>query len=284
MNEALVGPRQFLTNAARRLAEAGVSDPAREAAALWAAVTGRDPAAPLMGNSTPVLPAEARGFAGALERRLRGEPLAHVVGLAGFRHLLLRCDRRALIPRPETEGLVDLVLARTREGRVLDVGTGTGCIALSLAQEGNYQLVAGVEFSAAALALAAENVRMTGLAVRLFRGNLCEGIGPGSFDVLVANPPYLTDREYGVLDRSVKEWEPAEALASGADGLEASRRLLRAGLKVVRPGGLLALEVDCSRAAAAGHEAREAGWEGVALLDDLFGRARYLIARRGEWN
>ena len=269
MNEAPVVRSPVLSEAIRRLAAAGIPEPAREAARLWAGAQGGDPAAAMVRS---------------VERRASGEPLAHVTGTAGFRHLELRCDGRALIPRPETEGLVDLVLARVREGRALDVGTGSGCIALSLAQEGNFHLVVGVDQSREALGLARENVRLTGLDVRLAAGDLCEGFVPDSFDVLVANPPYLTDEEYRTLDPSVKGWEPAGALASGPDGLDATRRLLRSALAVVRPGGWIGLEVDCIRAAQAGCEAAALGWTEVCLYEDLFKRPRYLIARRSEWN
>ena len=159
---------------------------------------------------------------------------------------MLRVDRRALIPRPETEGLVELVLARVRGGRVADVGTGTGCIALSLATEGTYAQVVGIELSSDALALAAENRRETGADVSLVRGDLTHTLPPESFDALVSNPPYLTTGEYAALDRSVRDWEPELALTAGADGLAAIARLLEDGRRVLRPGGWVAIEIDVS--------------------------------------
>jgi release factor glutamine methyltransferase len=205
-----------------------------------------------------------------------------VTGWVGFRHLTLRCDRRALIPRPETEGLVELVLARVATGRVADVGTGSGCIALSLATEGRYDEVVGLDLSGEALGLADENRRLVGARVALLRADLCDGLRPGSLDALVSNPPYLTAQEYANLDRSVRDWEPELALASGADGLEAIARLLDAGRRVVRPGGWLALEIDWARAALCARRAGASGWSDVAIHADLFGRERYLLARRSD--
>jgi release factor glutamine methyltransferase len=200
----------------------------------------------------------------------------------GFRHLTLRSDRRALIPRPETEGLVELVLARAPGGRVADIGTGSGCIALSLATEGVYDQVVGIDLSAEALGLAEENRRLTGAHVELVRADLCAPLGPGSVDALVSNPPYLTESEYAALDASVRDWEPTLALASGADGLQAIGRLLDVGRSVVRPGGWLALEIDCARAQLCAGRAGASGWTDVAIHADLFGRERYLLARRSD--
>jgi release factor glutamine methyltransferase len=112
------------------------------------------------------------------------------------------------------------------------------------------------------------------------RGDLCECLAPGQLDVLVSNPPYLTDQEYATLSPAVRDWEPALALRSGPDGLQAIRRLVRDGLRVVKPNGWMILEVDCSRAAEVAAQAVNEGWSDVRVKDDLFGRARYLVARR----
>lgn len=271
----------LLADAVHRLTVAGVDQAEREARWIWEKVTGATP------TDSALYPDELStrsrsAWQAALDRRCAGEPLAYVLGEVAFRRLTLKSDSRALIPRPETEGLVDLVLARCASGRVLDVGTGSGCIALSLASEGNYELVVAVEQSPTALALARENVQHTGEPVALVRGDLASIVAPGAFDVLVSNPPYLSDGEYDALDPSVKNWEPSSALASGPRGLEVTARLLEDGLRVVRPGGWIALELDCSRAEPAAQCARGAGWADVSLRDDLFGRARYLLARRSD--
>jgi release factor glutamine methyltransferase len=264
------------------LAAAGFRAPRREALRLWAELSEEGSASALVLPETAVPRERADAFAQAVRRRVAGEPLAHVTGKIGFRHLTLRSDRRALIPRPETEGLVDLVLARVPGGRVADVGTGSGCIALSLASEGQYQQVVGIDLSPDALALASENRALTGARVALVRGDLCQPLAPASLDTLVSNPPYLTAAVYAALDGSVREWEPALALASGPDGLDAVLALLDAGRAAVRAGGWLALEIDCARAAECAWHAGAFGWTDVAIHADLFGRERYLLARRSD--
>jgi release factor glutamine methyltransferase len=282
VSEAGVSRGSLLADGALALAAAGLGAPRREALRLWTELSGEGPASALVPPETAVPWEQAAAFAGAVRRRAAGEPLAHVTGRAGFRHLTLRSDRRALIPRPETEGLVDPVLARVPGGRVADVGTGSGCIALSLATEGRYQQVIGIDLSPEALALASENRALTGAQVALVRGNLCRPLGAASLDALVSNPPYLTAAEYAALDGSVRDWEPALALASGPDGLDAVLGLLDAGREAVRAGGWLALEIDCARAAHCAWHAGAFGWTDVAIHADLFGRERYLLARRSD--
>jgi release factor glutamine methyltransferase len=270
---------------ARSLLEAGGVDSARrEALRVWSGLEapGASASAAWLDADSPVSPARAAEYRAAVGRRAAGEPLAHVTGWTGFRHLTLRTDGRALIPRPETEGLVDLVLERVPGGRVADVGTGSGCIGLSLATEGSYEVI-GVDLSGEALALAAENGRQVAAAsLSLVRGDLCEPLRADLLDALVSNPPYLTSGEYESLDPSVKSWEPALALDGGPDGLGAVRRLLEDGRRVVREGGWLALEVDAGRAGLAARHAAALGWTDVTIHADLFGRERYLLARRSD--
>jgi release factor glutamine methyltransferase len=165
---------------------------------------------------------------------------------------------------------------------VADIGTGTGCIALALAEEGEYDLVVAVDRSRDALTLAEENRALTGLGIDLVAGDLMGPLGAEGFDAIVANPPYLTEAEYVGLDASVQAWEPRDALVGGADGLEVLQSLLVEGLRVLRPNGWLALEVDAARAHATARLAEARGWTDVTVHDDLFGRARYLMARRSE--
>jgi release factor glutamine methyltransferase len=268
MPELAVVLRSLLGESTEELRRAGISKARSEVLRSW----------------IPVEPARAADFQRAIRRRAAGEPLAHVTGWAGFRHLSLRSDRRALIPRPESEGLVDLLLQRLCVGVVADVGTGTGCIALSLAVEGAFTRVIGVDSSDEALALARMNSKLLGGPARVdfVRADLCTAFRAGSLDALISNPPYLTLGEYDALDESVRSWEPASALRSGADGLEATTRLLDEGRAVLRPSGWLALEVDCTRAAAAARLASGYGWCDVSLQVDLFGRERYLLARRSD--
>lgn len=218
----------------------------------------------------------------AEQRLAQGMPFAYAVGSVGFRTLDLASDARALIPRPETEGLVDLVLALNLRGNAADIGTGSGCIALALAVEGRFDKVVAVERSADAAALASENIRRINpaTAVELRRGNLLAPLGENGerFAVIVANPPYLTESEYEELDRSVRDFEPREALVSGTDGLDATRAILAGAAALLAPGGVLALEIDERRADAVRALAREYGWARVDIHHDLFGCPRYAIA------
>jgi release factor glutamine methyltransferase len=278
--ETGVSRRALLADAARALDEVGIAEPRREALRLWSELAPSAAEALVLDPDRPVEPGNELALRALVRRRAEGEPFAHVVGRVGFRQLVLRSDRRALIPRPETEGLVDRLLARVRSGRVADVGTGTGCVALSLATEGSFDLVVASDLSSEALALAEENRRALGAAVRMVRGDLATPLADASLDALVSNPPYLSMEEYAGLDASVREWEPELALESGPDGMTATSRLLLDGLRVVKPGGWIALEVDCTRAGDAADRARGAGWSEVIVQADLYGRERYLLARR----
>jgi release factor glutamine methyltransferase len=281
-SETVDSRRHLLAQGASVLAAAGLGRSRSEALRLWTELTGESPDTALLADGRGPAPEHADAFASAISRRAAGEPLAYITGACGFRHLTLRADRRALIPRPETEGLVDLVLSRVADGRLADVGTGSGCIALSLATEGSYREVIAIDRSAGALELADENRRATGGRISLLRGDLCAALGPGSLDALVSNPPYLTEGEHAGLDPSVRDWEPAEALAAGLDGMEAIGRLLEDGRRVLRPGGWLAMEIDCARAGRCARRAGESAWTDIAIHADLFGRERYLLARRSD--
>jgi release factor glutamine methyltransferase len=279
-SDVALSRRSLIAEATAALSAAGVAEPRREALRLWSDLRGTSPAEVLLDGEAEAATTTVSALRRAVSRRVEGEPLAHVAGRIGFRNLTLQSDRRALIPRPETEGLVDLLLARVRAGRVADIGTGSGCLALSLATEGGFERVSAVDLSAAALALAEANRAALDLQLDLVRGDLCQPLRSGFFDAVVSNPPYLTEAEYAALDPSVKRWEPAAALVSGPDGLHATRRLLREAQRVLRAGGWLALEVDCTRAAAVAAQAGALGWMDIAIHADLFGRERYLLARR----
>jgi release factor glutamine methyltransferase len=281
MPEVSIALGALIDHGAERLRQSGIVEGRREAIRIWSDLTG-DSAGPVLRREALAESGAAGRFQQAVRRRSAGEPLAHVTGWSGFRQLLLRSDKRALIPRPETEGLVDLLLERVRTGRIADVGTGTGCLALSLALEGSFGEVLALDCSSQALELARLNRDLTGAAVSLIQTDLCAPIGRGTLDALVSNPPYLTAGEYAVLDGTVRDWEPALALVGGEDGMEMTGRLLDAGRDVLRPGGWLALEVDCFRAALAARHASQLGWRDVTVHTDLFGRERYLLARRSD--
>jgi release factor glutamine methyltransferase len=267
---------------------AGMAEPRREALALWAAVTRTRPGDVWLGRGAEPEAVVRAAFEAAVARRAAGQPTAYAAGSAPFRTLELRVDPRVLIPRPETEGLVERVLEwcrrRGRWGAAADVGTGSGCIALSLAGEGAFTRIIASDVSPAALALARENAAALSLAdaIDFRQGDLLWALGADHVDVLVSNPPYVTAAEWDGLDPGVREHEPRLALVSGADGMRHTDALLRAARSRVRQGGLLALEVDCRRASPALALARTLGWTDARLERDLFGRQRYLLATREQ--
>jgi len=265
-------------------ASGSLEDPS-EASALWGAVSGMKPGEVWLKRETEPAPDVVKRFWKAVEQRQAGVPFAYVVGHIGFRTLDLRIDPRALIPRPETEGLVEHVLRETGNGKgwVADIGTGSGCIALALAVEGDFEKVVAVERSPAAAALARENVERIAptTPVEIREGNL---LGPlvdkgerGAYRAIVANPPYLTEREFAELDPSVREFEPREALVSGTTGLDATRALFAGAGMLLEGGGLLALEIDERRAEAVRALGRDYGWE-VAIHSDVYGYSRYALS------
>ena len=272
----------LLDAATERLRAAGVTKPRREANRLWAWQHRVAPGQAVLDRDHGADPAAGQRFDDAVRRRIAGEPIAYVLGWAGFRHLELVADRRALIPRPETELLVEHALRLVRTGRALDLCTGSGCLALALAQEGSFDQVTGSDLSREALSLAATNARITGRSLRLVQSDLGAAFRAERFDVIVANPPYLTVAEFEALDASVREWEPRLALASGPDGLEASRGIVTQAATLLVPGGWLVMELDSTRGRRTAELARDAGLAQITVLEDLFGRERYLIARRGH--
>ena len=269
-----------LDAAASRLSRAGVLHPRREASHVYGAVAGLSPGAVWLARQAPVDRTHLARFEDAVSQRLGGVPFAYATGQATFRTLTLKLDRRALIPRPETEGLVDLALARVAPGGwAADVGTGSGCVALSLAQDGAFERVVAVERSPAAAALARDNVALVQprVAVDVVEGDLLEPLAGRRWRLIVSNPPYLSEAEYAALDPSVREFEPRDALVSGDDGLDATRRLLTGARALLEPDGLLALEIDERRAGAVCALGEAAGLS-VLIRDDLFGKPRYAFA------
>ncbi len=219
--------------------------------------------------------------------RAAGAPIQYAVGQAAFRQLILNVNRSVLIPRPETEVLVDIVLSRhgRSEGVAADLGTGSGAIALSLAQEGKFKLVIATDESDAALEVALANARSARdslhCEVQFRRGHWTAALAGESVDVLVSNPPYIARAEMAELPAEVREWEPLSALESGGDGLDASRAIALGAADVMRPDGLIVLEVDSRRAdAAAGILKGDGRYEDVEVIPDLTGRSRFVAARR----
>lgn len=220
----------------------------------------------------------------AARKRAAGAPLAYAVGRANFRSLTLAVDERVLIPRPETELLVELVLRRRSTGVALDVGTGSGAIAIALAKEGKYERVVATDISEDALEVARANAHAAGVIAEFLTHSdaLCDM--PGAFDVVASNPPYIAYSEAADLAADVRNWEPAIALFSGEDGLRATREIVTEAAGLLKAGGLVALEVDVRRASLVAEQVASDGrYENVSMELDLTGRERFVLAtRRGD--
>jgi release factor glutamine methyltransferase len=237
-------------------------------------------------HDRPLQPAELDTFRALLKRRAAREPLQHIVGVAPFRELDLATDGRALIPRPETEVLVEEVLQWAKDGpngplSVLDIGTGTGAIALSLASEGPFQDIVATDSSAEALELARENARSCGLEDRVaFReGTLFEPLVPGErFHVLVSNPPYIPEGDREGLDPEVREWDPPTALFAGPEGMDVIVPLVEGAADFLHPHGLLALEVGDGQAGRVARALEETqAFREIRIRPDLAGRERIVL-------
>jgi len=221
-----------------------------------------------------------------VRRRGQREPLQHIMGEVDFFGLKLKADRRALIPRPETERLVEILVERCvapTPARGLDLGTGGGAIALALAGAWPGATFVAVDISDDALALAGENAAATGHAGRISfaRSDWFGQVAPGSrFDLVVANPPYLSAEETAQATPEVRNHEPELALTSGEAGLAALREIVRTAPGFLAPGGLLALETGTSHHAELLRLAAENGFQRSESLKDLTGRDRYILAWR----
>ena len=227
---------------------------------------------------------EARHAAAA---RARGAPFAYAVGRAAFRHLTLAVDPRVLIPRQETEVLIDLVLEAENGGRgtVVDVGTGSGAIALALATEGRFDRVIATDVSRDALAVAESNAAFLRDDLRapvdFLHGSRLAPVSDLRVQAIVSNPPYIAFAELDELPRSVRDWEPPLALLSGEQGLATTRAIIRDAPPVLEPGGLIAFEVDTRRASLVAEAlAADGSYRDVSVHLDLTGRERFVLARR----
>ena len=232
----------------------------------------------------PLAEPELEKLRGLVRRRGQHEPVQHIVGETDFCGVRLKVDRRALIPRPETERLVEIVLERhpVPPARVLDLGTGSGAIALALARAWPEARITAVDRSAPALALARENAEASGHAARVTwrESDWFGGIAPEErFEVIVANPPYLTAAEAAGAAPEVREFDPPLALVAADDGLADLRTILREAPRFLAPGGLLALETGVAQHAELARTAAAHGWAEIESLPDLAGRDRFVLAR-----
>ena len=272
-----------LGGAVDALAAAGVDSPRLDAELMLSEASGWDRAHIAATPEAGVPAAAGRRFAEMVRRRLRREPLAYVVGHKGFRHIDLEVDQRVLVPRPETELLVELAL-ELRPRRALDVGTGSGAVALAIADELPECRVVATDTSPAALDVARANAERLGLAQRVdfVEGTLlapnADGTGGSDgFDLVIANLPYVAEAEWEGLQPEVKGWEPREALLGGADGLDPIRAVVP---DAIRLAPVLGLEVGLGQAEAVRELLQAVGFKAVATRRDLAGMERVVVGRR----
>ncbi len=271
--------RDALDGAITAIAAGGCETPRLDAEVLLAHVLGVGRERLLIDGDIVVEGPAVRAFQDAVRRRaIEREPVAYIVGHRGFRHLDLAVDRRALVPRPETELLVELGLTLPSGARVLDVGTGSGAVALALKDERPDLEVTGSDLSEGSLALAEANGRRLGLNVSWLHADLLTDL-PDEFDAVLSNLPYVAESERGKLAPEIVRHEPSEALFAGADGLAAIRALL--GLLRERPRvSIVALEVGAGQAGAVALEMAGAGFPSVRSERDLAGVERVLVGER----
>ena len=289
----------LLETAGGFLREKGFESPRLDAELLLAETLGLDRIQLYTQYDRPLTTAEVDRYRALIARRAAHEPVAYILGRAHFRRLSLEVGPGVLIPRPETEELVEAALellvrrppwddpgkvgaGTGRPGRplVADAGTGSGAIALSLAQEAGARVLA-TDTSTEALAVAARNAAALGLddVVELVTADLLSGVGDGTLHLVVSNPPYVTSGEMAGVAPDIRLFEPAAALDAGPDGLDAIRRLLPEAARALRPGGSVLLEVGDRQAAAVEALALESGFAVVTIHKDLSGKERIVEAR-----
>lgn len=264
-----------LVSAARRLRGLGFETPQLDAQVILAHVLGVDRAWLFAHHDHELNSNELDSFTTLITRHMNDEPVAYLVGRQEFYGIEIQVDERTLIPRPETELLVDAVLSQIemlgeRAVTVADVGTGSGAIAIAVATNAPHALIYGVDLSADALQVASENVWRTDLEdrVQLLRGDLLAPLAC-PVDIVVANLPYISQNDYRNLDRTVRNFEPKLALEAGPEGLDAIARLLRQASAKLKPAGAIFLEIGCDQGQAV-----------LALVDESLPQARYVDLRQ----
>jgi release factor glutamine methyltransferase len=270
---------EALRLAAARIEAAGGATPRLDAELLLASTLGIARTDLYTSFDRTLTAAEVDAFEALVARRARGEPVGYILGEWGFRRLTLCVDRRALIPRPETETVVERALARLRgleAPRVLDVGTGSGAIALAIAHEHPGSRVVAIDASEQALSLARANVERTGLDIELRRHDFFTGLPAGPWQLVVSNPPYVEPEELRTLMPDVRDWEPHEALV--AEG--ATEAIAEAARDVLAQDGALVLEVAAGKARAVVAVLKQLGYDDVLASPDLAGRDRVVEGTR----
>jgi release factor glutamine methyltransferase len=255
----------------------------RDAETLLLHIIRRDRAA-LLARWNEVLDAEEAGlYVELIERRFAGEPIQYIFGETEFYGLPFQVTRDVLIPRPETEHLVEKVIelaGRLTEPRIADVGAGSGAIAVTLAAKLPDAHLTAIDLSAPALTIAEENAKRNGVSIRFLCGDLLSPVAQERFEIVVSNPPYVPRADLATLSVEVRDYEPALALFAGDDGLEVYRRLIPAAFEVLTPGGFVALEIGYGQQPAIAALLGDTGFAQIEFLPDLQGILRVACALR----
>ena len=225
----------------------------------------------------------AISFAAHLQRRAAGEPIQYITGQCEFYGLPFRVTPAVLIPRQETEHLVEQALAlaaRFTQPRILDVGTGSGAIAIALAKHLTSARISATDLSSSALACAEENAKGNEVGLRFLPGDLLVPVAGETFDLIVSNPPYVPEADRDTLSVEVRDYEPAQALFAGPDGLDVYRRLIPAAYAGLATGGFLALEIGFGQSSSIAELLESAGFSSIAFTPDLQGIPRVVTAQR----
>jgi release factor glutamine methyltransferase len=276
---------QAWQNAKQRLEAAGLGGPVIDARLLVEAAAEATRADIVTDPYRPLTPEQEATLADYLARREKREPVSHILGRKGFWKIMLRVNREVLTPRPDTETVVEVALRDFPEHaawNILDLGVGSGAILLALLADRPAAKGLGVDVSEEALAVARDNAAALGLAgrVALLRGDWTAGLAEASFDLVVANPPYIATEVIGTLEPEVAEWEPRLALDGGPDGLDAYRALAPEILRVLKPGGRFAVEIGYDQKEAVEALFRAAGAADVRTLKDLADRDRVVAGAK----
>lgn len=248
-------------------------------------VLGKDRAWLVTHLNDAIAETDAEHYLELIERRRAGEPIQYIIGETEFFGLPFRVTPDVLIPRPETEHLVEKALELAvsfSAPRIADIGTGSGAIAVALAHKLPYTLITVIDLSAAALEVARKNAARNSVAerIRFFEGDLLAPVAGEQFEIIVSNPPYVPTADRATLSVEVREHEPALALFAGKDGLEVYRRLIPASFAALVPGGFLLLEIGYGQSPAIAAILADAGFEQIEFIPDLQGIPRVACARR----
>ena len=272
--------KEALLNTKKRFTQVGIPSPDSDAEWLLEVVMGLNRAGLMLEREKVLSQVQLEQLEVYVSRRETREPLQWILGFTEFYGLTIKTQLGVLIPRPETERLVELVLKRVSNApaKVVDIGTGTGAIALALKTERPNLEITATDINSVALELTRRNAQNLKLEIEIVQTSILDGFEM-VFDVIVSNPPYLPITDQSTLDPEV-QLEPKEALFSGTDGLSLAREIVKAAVQKLKPGGLLALELDPRNATILAAELEVNIWQDVLLESDLAGRERFVLARR----